>query len=435
MQRYVMFLAFTVCSVLPAAVTAQGPAKVGEIMIVGGDAKLHGTVRKALQLSPGQALDDKALQRAAENVKPFGATVEVISPMDQKPGGFLNIVITLKQGAGKKEASKLEQLIAEALKNNPDIRVAETKLRLAEAEAARTRLKLISEITSLHADIDAAQASADEGKIRHDRAVQLYNNKSISAEQLDAALVTYVKLKADLASLQAKLPYLLGRNAAGGNRMSSNIIDPYMSTSWAVPPDLIAALLDHSITTKAHETAKLPISDEEFARRISLDILGRTPTAEEMKTFLAMPAKERREKWISQVHGVSQASAAAVWLNKHQAAAVPETPLTEKLRRALEATAQLDEDAVAPAEAFNYLREKALPGFNLIVRAKLKDDPITVKLREPVPVGAMLQFLEDELRVIFVLRDYGIVAVSAEERMPPGAVRVVDFWKQGTPKK
>ena len=93
---------------------------------------------------------------------------------------------------------------------------------------------------------------------------------------------------------------------------------------------------------------------------------------------------------------------------------------------------------VYPADGFwesyelDYLREKMLPGINLHVRTKLsKKDAIDVKLFEPVPLGAVLQYLEDELAIIFVLRDYGIVVVSADERIPPGAVRVIDFWKHG----
>jgi hypothetical protein len=322
-----------------------------------------------------------------------------------------------KQDAGKKDtprtADKLEQLIAEALKNNPDIRVAESKVREFEAELHRTRLKVISEITALQRAVDDTQAGADEGKERLARARVLWDRKVMSKEDLEAAERTYAKLQTELALLQAKLPYLLGRNTAD---------------------DRDAEHRRATVLDRAHETAKLPISDEDFARRVSLDILCRTPTVEEMKKFLAMPAKERREKWISQVLGTSQATAAAAWLNKHQAAIMPESPFTEKLRKALDATTQLDENTVA-SEALNYIREKALPGFNLVVRAKLKDDPIAIKLREPVPAGAMLQFLEDELHVIFVLRDYGIVVVSAEERMPPGAIRVVDFWKQGAPSK
>ncbi len=332
--------------------------------------------------------------------------------------------------AGKKDtpktAEKLEQLIVEAFKNNPDIRVAETKLRLAEAEAARARLKLISEIAGLQADIETAQAVAEEGKKRYDRAKLLFEKKVIPLEDFEAAFATYVKLKADLASHQTKLPYLLGRNTAGGDSASLRIYDIYRST--LEQKNATAAL-------KAHETAKLPISDEEFARRISLDILGRTTTAEEMKKFLAIPARDRREKWISQAIEEGQASGAVKWLNKVYAASIPESPLAEKLRKALDATTKLDVDTIGVGEAFQFVREEALPGINLIVRAKMKKETVAIRLRSPVPVGAMLQFLEDELGVVFLLRDYGVVVVSAEERLPPDAVRVVDFWKQGAPSK
>lgn len=269
-----------------------------------------------------------------------------------------------KKDAGKKEPAKkaemLEQLIAEALKNNPDIRVAEAKLRVAEAEAERARIKLIAELTTLHADIEGAQASAEEAKKKYQRLELLYSRSAVAREDVDAALSSYVKRKAELASLQAKLPYLLGRQ----NGKASAYIrrDPTL------------------------------IGSEAFLQRILLS------------------------EALS--HSISAAKA-------------PETPLTEKLRKALDATTRLKIDGVAPKDAFEYLRDTALPGINVIVRAKLKKDSVTIKLSEPVPVGAALQYLEDELEVVFILRDYGIVVVSADERLPPGAIRVVDFWKQG----
>jgi Protein of unknown function (DUF1549) len=328
-----------------------------------------------------------------------------------------------KQDPDKKEQAKktdtLEQLIAEALKNNPDIRVAETKVFAADAEAARTRLKLVSEITSLHADIEAAQAGVNEGKERLNRAKELYRQKVISKEDLAAAELTYVKQRAELASLQAKLPYLLGRPNAKGSA------DNRRST-----------LLDMAAGAR---------TDEEFLRRMMLDIDGRLPTPEEMKKFLATPEKDRREKWIDQRLSANREFIlnhrnAVAEYNRALAAAfhradVPETPLTEKLRKALDADTQLDEDTVAPTDALGFVREKALPGVNLVVRAKLNDKPIAIRLREPVPVGAMLQFLEEELAVVFILRDYGIVVVSVGEQLPPGAIRVVDFWKHGAPSK
>jgi hypothetical protein len=111
---------------------------------------------------------------------------------------------------------------------------------------------------------------------------------------------------------------------------------------------------------------------------------------------------------------------------------LPGTPTTDKLRKALDAKIRVDFTKTRSSAVMDYLRDKALPGVNLVVRGKARDDvPVTVKLEEPVPVGAVLQFLEDELNIEFVLRDYGIVVVAAGDRPPPGAVRVVEFWKHG----
>src|SRR5207248_2729989 len=56
------------------------------------------------------------------------------------------------------------------------------------------------------------------------------------------------------------------------------------------------------------------ISDEEFLRRAMLDVVGRMPTAAEMKTFKEMPAKERREWWLSQLSDIVKSSQPPRWL-------------------------------------------------------------------------------------------------------------------------
>src|SRR5215469_3745646 len=54
-----------------------------------------------------------------------------------------------KQKAPQKK-SALEEMLAEALKNNPDIRVAAAKLAEADAELNRTRLQVTQKVASLH---------------------------------------------------------------------------------------------------------------------------------------------------------------------------------------------------------------------------------------------------------------------------------------------
>src|SRR5438067_1042451 len=59
----------------------------------------------------------------------------------------------------KAKASELDELLAQALKNNPDIRVAESKLREAEAELYRARMMVLGRVTMLRNEIVSAKAA------------------------------------------------------------------------------------------------------------------------------------------------------------------------------------------------------------------------------------------------------------------------------------
>ena len=62
------------------------------------------------------------------------------------------------------------------------------------------------------------------------------------------------------------------------------------------------------------------------------------------------------------------------------------------------------------------------------VRTGDKLAPVHIRLKEPVPVGAIFQFLEDQYGWRFVVREYGIV-LAEPSRLPPGAVLLLDFWR------
>jgi hypothetical protein len=337
---------------------------------------------------------------------------------------------------GKQDGST--PVIAEALKNNPDIRVAEAKVREAEAELNRTRMKVVSELSLIHAEIQAAQAEVDEAKHRYDRAIILHQRGALANEELGGAKLTLQKVTAELDIKRAKLPYLLGKQTGG-----------------SAPSALIDELIKRKFDVRKIEAP----SDEEFLRRLYLDLLGRLPTAEEMKGFLKMPEKDRREKLVNQlwkdeltrVHKGPQNAGCArchgnpwpatgapfdphhdFWVEKYwQLALKAESPMTEKLRKALNSPVSFSPGRITAKESLEVVHGKMFPGINLHIRAKSLKKEIDIKLTEQVPVGAVLQYLEDELDIVFVLRDYGIVVVGAEERLPPGAVRVIDFWKHG----
>lgn len=343
-----------------------------------------------------------------------------------------------------KPGAPLDQLIAEALKQNPDIRVAESKVRETEAELNRTRMKVVSEVTFLHAEIQAAQAMVDYATKQHERMIQLKKAATISDEVYREAALALEKAKADLAAKQAKLPYLLGRS---GN---TSAVDGPLNEK------VRAKLLEYSKDTK--------ISDEEFARRVMIDYAGRLPTVEELQSFKALPEKDRREKWVDQMlksqprflHAYGDGASSCIrchdtnsrwstfgdlfhhgiWFDRLlNVSAKPDTPMAEKLRKALDSTLKIEMRSTPAVKVFEFMRDK-MQGVNVVVRYKSLYAPshekgISANFGEPIALGAFVQYVEDELNCTFILREYGVVIVSADEKLPPGAVRVVDFWKRG----
>jgi multidrug resistance efflux pump len=372
-------------------------------------------------------------------------------------------------------------LAADSLKSNPDILVADTKVQAAEAELNRTRLRVTADIGGLDAELQAARFQVKAAELSFERMKRLLAMSAVSKEDYEAVVSSLEKAKADLAVKEAKLPYLLGKQSAniGFYEPALALIHRGKSNANA------AAAVDEAIKKVWFQKfldSGTVVSDEEFLRRAMIDLQGRVPTPEEMKAFLKMPEKDRRAKWIEQqskaatanvprqclwsgmgrtciqCHQVTGAAFTpdGLWIDmgfpllvapdgkRYKALVAPhvldlnaylsirqDTPLTEKLRKALDASVSVTLGDVAYGDAMDHVKTKLLPGINLVVRHKSKKTGVAMKLPEQVAVGAVLQYLEDELDVVFVLREYGIVVVQADEKLPPGAVRVLDFWKHG----
>ena len=93
------------------------------------------------------------------------------------------------------------------------------------------------------------------------------------------------------------------------------------------------------------------------------------------------------------------------------------------MRSALDATTQVNFDQVEPKQVLDFLRQR-VPGINIIEQYQLSAVArVSLTLKEPVPVGAVFQWAEDQYGLRFVVRDYGVV-VTNKERVPPGAVNL-----------
>src|SRR5205085_351567 len=67
-------------------------------------------------------------------------------PADKKPGE--------KKAADKKAADPVAPLVAAALANDPDVRMAGAKIQLAEAELAKARQQATQKVVTLHSGIE-----------------------------------------------------------------------------------------------------------------------------------------------------------------------------------------------------------------------------------------------------------------------------------------
>ncbi len=105
--------------------------------------------------------------------------------------------------------SSLEEMLAKALKDNPDVRVAEAKVGEAEAELNRIRLAVTQKVVVLYHALEShkAQVAAAEANLQR---VQLLGRAALPAE-IEAARAELVQAKAKLAQIEAEMPYLLGK--------------------------------------------------------------------------------------------------------------------------------------------------------------------------------------------------------------------------------
>jgi multidrug efflux pump subunit AcrA (membrane-fusion protein) len=125
-----------------------------------------------------------------------------------------------KDSAPAKEPT-LEELLAKAVKDNPDIRVAESKVREAEAELSRARLTVMQKVVKLHHEINAHKALVAQARRDLDRVLKLAAARAIAQEEVIQVQNALQVAQANLAKAEAELPFLLGKQPALMNVINS----------------------------------------------------------------------------------------------------------------------------------------------------------------------------------------------------------------------
>jgi hypothetical protein len=279
-----------------------------------------------------------------------------------------------KKGKGKpapdkkKSDPKLADLLAEAQKNSSDLRVAEARLLLARAELDRARKQVLQQVATLYQELEGAKALARVYEREFKRISQLREDQGlISDADYQIARKQMIRSKVEVATLEARMAALLGRS-------------PLKKTEKGLAR--LRELAAEKLYRADQELIYAALREQLAARRI--------------------------------VKG----------------------SVADKLRKALDAKLKPKFDNSPLGDVLDFL-EMRVPGLSFRILGKdtkgvtLRDLAIDLRLKTEVPVGAVIQAIQDahpDLR--FAVREYGVL-VTVKDRLPPDAVLLYDFWKHG----
>jgi hypothetical protein len=118
--------------------------------------------------------------------------------------------------------SALESALEEAAKHNPDLRVALAKLAEAEAEVARTRLRVIQKVVSTYQTVEKARKDLNEAEETLSKHRSDFTTPKLRSLQDHVAVC-----KKLLADAEAEMAYLLGKPLAKNDFFTRQVIVDY----------------------------------------------------------------------------------------------------------------------------------------------------------------------------------------------------------------
>jgi hypothetical protein len=280
-----------------------------------------------------------------------------------------------KPGAESTENVKrsLDELLAAALKHNPDVQVAQAKVQEAEAELRRVRLGLVQKIVEANTTLDASRASVALTEATLKRSERLVQAGNVSVEEVEKVQAQLAAARANLAQSEALLGSLTGSIPKGAF---------FFITAGTVDPSA-----------------------------------GVTPNPPQ-------PAAATNPTPTPPVYGGMMAGG----INGGPDARTPRGPMADKLRSALDAPVKATIKDLPLSEAVTHVLGTAngVP-FILNVGDKAKVS-ISLSLQDQVPLGAALQALEDVVPGLkCYVREYGVL-IALDETAPPDGLPLVDFW-------
>lgn len=283
---------------------------------------------------------------------------------------------------------RTEAAIAAALANDPDVKMAQAKIQLAEAELAKARQAATLRVVALQGKLDQLRTELRSAEERFAHMNRLVNAGQGAQQELLGAREKLEAAKAALAAAEAELKLLTGGGSAGARP------DSFL--------DGTARLLLTDRTADATALSSL-LNDYMAAARPARPA---GPIADRLRAALDKPVKLGAKDEV-----VTLEKALEVF-NKEVGLEVPVRGEPATPRPFIDRTT--GQPRVNPK------------GEVVIIR------PEVVSHGETLPVGAWFQMFQDSSGFTLYVREYGLLAAT-KQTAPPDAPTLTEFWKQRPP--
>jgi len=296
-------------------------------------------------------------------------------PAAQKPPG----------GGDEKVApakDSVEQLLVEALKNSPEIQLAEAKLREAEAALRQTRLSIMQKVIEQQSAVETHKSKASVAEANLQRLSKLFEKGMVSSEELAKVKADVEAVKVAVKQAELTLNGLTGKltfTAAGAPGGTLTMTGPLtLNTGMGVP------------------------GGQQLGIQMGGGVLG--------------------------IGG----GAGGFGVAGEAAARAPHGPMAEKIGKALDKTIKLDKpiEKAPLKEVLNLLRSKA-GDVPFLPQLQGKDDqPVSLSLTGEILLGAAFQALQDVVPGLqCFVREYGILILMDGATPDQDAMLLLDFWR------
>lgn len=163
-----------------------------------------------------------------------------------------------------KVKSPLDEKIAAALKNHPDVKAAEAKRLLAEAELEQAKLAITQRVASAVSKVELAKArliEAEEAAIIYDKILKMGGAASeIEKAQYAKARPGLIAAKAELAAAELELQQLVGKGGASEPKPAdvpkAEAVNPKLPSGAVADKLEIAVLMIFALNFKDMEMNK-----------------------------------------------------------------------------------------------------------------------------------------------------------------------------------